>query len=231
MSLTIRRVDSIKEWQPKNLDIISSIFVATLLISNITAQKLFHIGPIIFTAGVLVFPISYIFGDILTEVYGFNKARRVIYLGFALNVFMSLVLWISIKLPPAPGWNLQEEYSAINSVIPRIVIASVLSYLAGELVNSYIMSKLKVRTSGKFLWLRLISSTAGGQFVDSTLFVLIAFGGTVPISTIIAACISAWLFKTLYETTVTPLTYIIVRRLKMIEGIDHFDINDKRQLV
>lgn len=227
----LKRIDSIKDWQPKHLDVVSAIFVATLLISNITAQKLFHIGPVIFTAGILVFPLSYIFGDILTEVYGFNKARRVIYLGFILNIFMALVLWISIQLPPAPGWNFQNEYSIVHSVVPRIVLASVTAYLAGELINSLIMSKLKLKTSGKHLWIRLVASTAAGQFVDSFLFVLIAFAGSVSVSLLIVACLSAWLFKTFYEIFVTPLTYIFVLKLKKIEGVDHFDKNDRIRII
>ncbi len=227
----LKRVDSIKDWQPKNLYIVSAIFVAALLISNFTAQKLFALGPFIFTAGILVFPISYIFGDILTEVYGFNKARKVIYLGFILNIFMSIILWLSIQLPPAPGWNFQSEYSIINSVVPRMVIASVIAYLAGELVNSLIVSKLKIKTAGKFLWLRLVLSTLGGQFVDSLVFVLIGFAGTLPTSILITACISAWLFKTFYEMLISPVTYFIVNKLKAIEGVDHFDKNDKITLL
>lgn len=228
---SLRRVDSVKEWQPKNLYIVAGIFVAALLISNFTAQKLFAFGPFIFTAGILVFPISYIFGDILTEVYGFNKARRVIYLGFILNIFMSIVLWISVQLPAAPGWDFQNEYSIVNSVVPRMVLASIIAYLTGELVNSVIVSKLKLKTEGRFLWLRLITSTVAGQFVDSLVFVLIGFAGTLPPSILVSACISAWLFKTLYEILATPLTYVIINKLKAVEGVDHFDKNDKIKLL
>lgn len=226
-----KRVDSKKEWQPRGLYIVSAIFVATLLISNITAQKLFLLGPFVFTAGILVFPISYIFGDILTEVYGFERTRNVIYLGFILNVFMSMYIWVTIQLTPAPGWNLQNEYSIIFSFVPRIVIASLFAYLAGELVNSLIISKLKIKTSGRFLWLRLVISTFFGQFVDSVVFIIVGFGGLLSTSMLISACISAWLFKTVYEILISPATYIIINKLKAIEGFDHFDKNNKIRLL
>ena len=227
----IKRVYSINEWQPKNLYIVSAIFVAALLISNFTAQKLFSLGPFVFTAGILVFPISYIFGDILTEVYGFTKARRVIYLGFILNVFMSIVLWISVKLPPAPGWNFQNEYSLINSVVPRMVLASIFAYLSGELINSLVVSRLKLRTKGKFLWMRLVLSTFAGQLVDSLVFVIIGFWGSLPNTILLSAFISAWIFKSLYEMVATPFTLFFVNKLKRIEGVDHFDKNDRIKLI
>ena len=227
---TVKRVNSINEWTPKNLYIVSSVFVAALLISNFAAQKMFSLGPFIFTSGVLVFPISYIFGDVLTEVYGFHRARKVIYWGFLLNVFMSLVLWISIQLPPAPGWNLQNEYAIINSIVPRMVLASVFAYLSGELVNSYVVSKLKVITEGKHLFVRLIGSTFAGELVDSIVFSLIGFAGTLPFSVIFTAIISAWLLKTIYEIVVYPLTVIVVNKLKKSEGVDHFDKDEKIDL-
>jgi uncharacterized integral membrane protein (TIGR00697 family) len=227
----VKRVNSIKEWSPKNLYIVSSVFVAALLISNFAAQKMFSLGPFVFTAGVLVFPISYIFGDVLTEVYGFRRARKVIYLGFVLNIFMSLVLWISIQLPPASGWNLQNEYATINSVVPRMVLASMFAYLSGELVNSYVVSKLKVKTEGKHLFVRLIGSTFAGELVDSIVFAIIGFVGTLPFPVILTAIVSAWLVKTLYEILVYPLTVIVVNKLKRSEGVDHFDKEEKVDLL
>jgi len=222
-SSNLKVAESSIEWVPKHLHIVAIAFVSTLLISNITAQKLFQFGPATFTAGILVFPISYIFGDVLTEVYGFNRARRIIYAGFAANIFLSFVLWIAIQLPPAPGWPLQKEFETIFSLIPRIVFASMIGYLAGELTNSFVMSRLKVVTSGRYLWLRTISSTIAGQFVDTFLFAFVAFGGIFPSSLLIVSSIWGWAFKVIYEAAATPITYYIVGKLKRLEGVEHFD--------
>jgi uncharacterized integral membrane protein (TIGR00697 family) len=222
----LRVVESQSEWTPRYLDVVSAVFVTSVLVSNLAAQKLFALGPATFTAGILVFPISYIFGDVLTEVYGFNRARRVIYLGLLANLFMALVLWIAIQLPPAPGWNLQHEFEAVFSLVPRIVIASVLGYIAGELTNSLVMSRLKIWTQGKHLWVRTISSTVAGQLVDTSVFVLVAFLGVFADSILLPAILSAWVFKVLYEALATPLTYFVVGKLKHLEGVDHFDRKD-----
>lgn len=147
----LRITESQAEWTPKYSDVVAAIFVTTLLVSNLAAQKLFRLGPATFTAGILVFPFSYIFGDILTEVYGFNRARRIIYVGLLANLFMALTLWLAIQLPPAPGWNLQREFQSIHSLVPRIVIASILAYVSGELTNSFVMSRLKIKTNGRHL--------------------------------------------------------------------------------
>lgn len=223
----LKITESSAEWTPKYLDVVAMAFVASLLVSNLAAQKLFQLGPATFSAGILVFPISYIFGDVLTEVYGFSRSRRVIYCGGIANLFMALVLWISIKLPPAPGWNLQHEFAAIHSLVPRIVVASILAYLAGEFTNSVIMSRLKLRTQGAHLWIRTISSTVGGQFVDTIIFVLIGFGGVFPTGLLIGAILSGWIFKVLYEAAATPLTYLVVAKIKRLEGIEHFDRRER----
>jgi uncharacterized integral membrane protein (TIGR00697 family) len=200
-------------------------------VSNLAAQKLFQLGPATFTAGILVFPISYIFGDVLTEVYGFNRARRVIYSGLIANLFMAGVLWIAIQLPPAVGWNLQKEFAAVYSLVPRIVLASVIGYVAGELTNSFVMSRLKVITVGRHLWIRTILSTIAGQFVDTSLFVLIAFVGVFETGLLLAAMVSGWLFKVIYEAVATPLTYAVVGKLKRLEGIEHFDRKERLRLL
>ena len=221
--LSLKITESSAEWTPKYLDVVAAAFVASLLVSNLAAQKLFQLGPATFSAGILVFPISYIFGDVLTEVYGFSRARRVIYCGGVANLFMALVLWIAIKLPPASGWELQHEFGAIHSLVRRIVVASIIAYLAGEFTNSVIMSRLKLRTKGAHLWLRTISSTIGGQFVDTIIFVLIGFGGVFPPGLLVAAILSGWIFKVLYEAAATPLTYLAVAKIKRLEGVEHFD--------
>jgi len=227
----LRVTESYAEWTPRYIDVVAAVFVTTVLVSNLAATKLFALGPATFTAGILVFPISYIFGDVLTEVYGFNRARRVIYLGLFANVFMMLVLWVAIHLPPAPGWDLQEHFSAIYSLIPRIVVASLAAYVLGELVNSLVMSALKVRTRGKHLWFRTVSSTVAGQLVDTVVFVLGAFAGVFGVRLLLTATVSAWVFKVLYEALATPLTYFVVARLKRLEGVEHFDRKDSRKVL
>lgn len=227
----MRVTESDAQWTPRHLDLIAAGFVASLLISNILATKLFQCGPAIFTAGILVFPITYIFGDVITEVYGFNRARRVIYLGLAANLFLIAALGVAIVLPPARGWEMQREFAAVHSVIPRIVLASVIAYIAGELANSFVMSRMKLRTKGEKLWLRAIASTTVGQLIDTALFVLIAFAGSIPNGLIAAAIISGWLFKVVYEAAAMPLTYYIVGKLKTLEGVEHFDRAEKFTLV
>jgi len=199
------------------------LFVATLLISNIAAQKLFAFGSATFTAGIIVFPVTYIFGDILTEVYGYHRTRKVIWTGFLANGLMAVVLWIAIALPAAPGWPLQKEFETVLGLVPRIVGASIVAYWIGEFANSYILAKLKILTRGKWLWTRTITSTVAGQLFDTTVFVLIAFGFVFPAPLLLRTIIYGWLFKVTYEVIATPLTYVVVRSLKRYEGIDHYD--------
>lgn len=226
----LRITESTAEWNPKHLYLVAVIFVSTLLISNILASKLFQLGSAKFTAGILVFPISYIFGDILTEVYGFAWARRIIYSGFVANIFLAIILQIAIKLPPASGWPFQKEFETIHSMVPRVVLASVIGYLFGELTNSFVISKMKVLTKARLLWVRTITSTIAGQFVDTALFAFIGFGGIFKTDLLITTILWGWLFKVCYEACATPFTYLIVNRLKQLEGIEHFDKKEKPKL-
>jgi uncharacterized integral membrane protein (TIGR00697 family) len=219
----LRVTTSAAEWVPRHLDLVAMVFVTTILVSNLAAQKLFQLGPATFTAGIIVFPISYIFGDVLTEVYGFKRARRVIVVSALANVFMALVLYISIKLPPANGWPLQSQFEAVHSLVPRIVVGSIAGYILGELTNSKIMSVMKSRSRARHLWQRTISSTFLGQFVDTAVFAVLAFGGVLPTGVVGQAIVSAWIFKVLYEVLATPATYLIVGKLKAAEGVEHFD--------
>jgi len=212
-----------KTREPKAFDLVAMIFVATLLISNIAAQKLFAFGSLVFTAGIIVFPITYIFGDILTEVYGYSRTRKVIWTGFICNAFMALVLWVAIKLPPAPGWPLQEEFAKVLGRVPRIVLASILGYWVGEFTNSYIMAKMKLLTKGRWLPARTISSTFVGQLTDSCTFVFCAFLFVFNISLILKTILFGWLFKVTYEIIITPITVLVINWLKRYEGIDHYD--------
>ncbi len=207
----------------KHLDSITALFVAVLLISNIASTKILNLGPLTFDGGTLLFPLSYIFGDILTEVYGYSRSRKVIWLGFIAAAVMSVTLAIVGVLPAAADWPNQTAYEAILGQTPRIVVASLIAYFAGEFSNSVILAKLKVVTEGRQLWLRTISSTLLGQLLDTALFVLIAFTGTVPTGVLLAIAVSNYLFKCGVEILFTPITYWITGWLKQQEHEDYYD--------
>jgi len=211
----------------KYYSIISTLFVATLMISNVVATKLFSLGPLIFTGGILIFPITYIFGDILTEVYGYSRSRRIIWTGFFSLIFMAFIFWIVGLLPPAPTWQNQDAYLLILGFVPRIVLASIIGYWAGEFANSFVLAKMKLLTKGKHLWARTISSTIAGEGVDTALFVLIGFYGVISGAILLMAILSGYIFKVAYEAAATPITYKIVGFLKKAEGIDHYDYNTR----
>lgn len=204
-------------------DIVMALFVAVLLISNVATTKILLFGPFTFDGGTLLFPLSYIFGDILTEVYGYRKSRRVIWIGFFSAGVMALVFQVVGALPPAPGWENQEAYMTILGMTPRIVVASLIAYFAGEFSNSYTLAKLKIFTRGRWLWTRTISSTLVGEGVDSLLFVGIAFWGELPWDLFLAVGLSNYVFKVGFEILATPLTYAVVSFLKRAEGVDVYD--------
>ena len=207
----------------KYLGAISVFFVSVLLISNVASTKIVDFGWFTFDGGTLLFPLSYIFGDILTEVYGYKNTKRVIWLGFFSALMMSIIFIVVGKLPSAPGWNNQAAYDAILGLTPRIVIASLVAYACGEFSNSYILAKMKIWTKGKMLWARTIGSTIVGEFIDSILFILIAFWGILPNSLLLTLIISNYIFKTAVEVIFTPATYKVVNFLKKEEGEDYYD--------
>jgi queuosine precursor transporter len=207
----------------KYYDIILGLFVAVLIISNIASSKILDLGPFTFDGGTILFPISYIFGDILTEVYGYKASRRVIWTGFAAALLMSLTLIVVGKLPPAADWGNQDAYDKILGLTPRIVIASLIAYFAGEFSNSFTLAKMKILTKGKWLWMRTIGSTIIGEGVDTLLFVGIAFMGVLPRELLISVIISNYIFKVGFEAILTPLTYRAVGFLKRNEGVDAYD--------
>ena len=207
----------------KYLDIITAFFVAVILISNVASTKILDFGFFTFDGGTLLFPLSYIFGDILTEVYGYRRSRKVIWLGFGVALLASAVFIIVGKLPPAAGWENQEAYDKILGLTPRIVVASLIAYFAGEFSNSFILAKMKIWMKGKRLWMRTIGSTLVGEGIDSALFILIAFAGILPGSLILTLIISNYLFKTGVEILFTPATYKVVKWLKRTESEDYFD--------
>jgi uncharacterized integral membrane protein (TIGR00697 family) len=209
----------------KYFDLIMALFVAVLLISNIASTKILRLGPLTFDGGTLLFPVSYIFGDILTEVYGYRRSRRVIWVGFGCAALMALVLAIVGALPPADGWPYQEAYEAILGATPRIVLASLIAYFAGEFSNSYTLARMKVLTQGRWLWTRTIGSTLVGQGVDTVLFVAIAFAGTLPWSLVWSIIISNYVFKCGLEALMTPVTYRVTNFLKREENVDVYDVD------
>jgi uncharacterized integral membrane protein (TIGR00697 family) len=217
-----------QRWLP----LIAAVFVTSLIIANLIAVKLVSIGPLVLPAAILIFPVSYIFGDILTEVYGYARARRVIWIGFGCNLLAVIVIWLSIELPPAPFWKLgpldsaetsQQAYRALFGFTPRILVASFIAYLMGEFLNSYVLAKMKIATEGRHLWLRTIGSTIVGQFADSAVFIFLAFAGMVPSGALGMLVVTQWLTKSAYEALATPLTYGAVNYLKRVEREDHYD--------
>ena len=217
---------------------VTAIFVTCLIVSNIIAVKLVAFGPLpyvgtlLLPAAVIIFPIAYIFGDVLTEVYGYARARQVIWIGFACNLMAVLAIWVGGWLPPAAIWTAQvygtsaaaqEAYEAILGFTPRLLLASFVAYLAGEFLNSYVLARLKLVTGGRHLWVRTIASTLAGQAADSGIFLTIAFLGIVPAGALLGLIVTQWLFKSVYEAVATPLTYLVVNFLKRAENSDYFD--------
>jgi queuosine precursor transporter len=211
--------------QPKYFDLIGMAFIAVLLISTIAAQKLFVIGPLVLPAGILLFPLAYIFGDVLTEVYGYSRSRRIVWMGFAMSLLAAIFFTLAVALPPAPGWPMQESFAAVLGFVPRVVFASLVAYLCGEFINAYVLAKLKLRTQGKHLWLRTIGSTLLGEGVDTAIFMTIAFAAVLPTPVLLSAIVSSYLVKVSYEIAATPITYAVVNALKRAEGIDHYDVD------
>ena len=198
-------------------------FVTSLLVANIIAVKLIAVGPWILPAGVIIFPLSYILGDVLTEVYGYGRARQVIWLGFACNLLAVLAIALAQALPPAGFWDGQAAFERILGYTPRLLLASFLAYLIGEFVNAYVLARMKILTQGRWLWTRTIGSTLIGQLLDSAVFISVAFAGVMPAEGLLVAILVQWLAKSAYEAAATPLTYWVVNILKRREGVDVYD--------
>jgi len=204
--------------QSRYLDRITGLFVAVLIISNIASVKIVTVGPFTFDGGTLLFPLAYIFGDVLTEVYGYRAGRRVIWTGFAALALLVVTLALVDRLPPE-----STAFTAVLGQAPRIALASLIAYWAGEFTNSFVLARMKVATGGRWLWTRTIGSTLVGQAVDTTVFVVVAFYGVLPDGDVAAILISNYVFKVAVETALTPLTYAVVTALKRAEGVDAFD--------
>lgn len=222
---------AIKGRHFRYFDFVMAAFVTILLLSNVLgAGKVARIdlpgvGALPFGAGILFFPIGYVLGDILTEVYGYARARRCIWAGTVALLFMALMSWVVVALPPAADWNGQAAYEQVFGQVPRIVFASITAFWAGEFVNSYVMAKMKVMTRGRHLWTRTIGSTIAGQGVDSLIFYPLAFLGAEGWTTrlVLQVLVIQWLLKVSWEVILTPVTYFVVNGLKRREGIDIFD--------
>jgi len=207
----------------KYYDFFVLTFVVVLLISNLVAQKICAVGPFRISGAQLLFPITYIFGDIFTEVYGYAGSRRAIWLGFFASALLSLMSWVTIALPPAPEWHNQAAFETVFGMVPRLVVASLVAFLAGEFMNSLTLAKMKIFTGGKHLWSRVIGSTVVGQGVDTIIVIGVAFGGTIPLGALLTLMASGYLGKVAYEVAATPLTYLVVNFLKRQEGVDVYD--------
>jgi queuosine precursor transporter len=203
--------------------IVVGLYVTSLITANTVAVKVLEIGPWVTDAGLITFPIAYIVGDILTEVYGYAAARRVIWLGFICNLIAVGTFQLAGALPAESSWDNQAAYDTVFGSTPRILFASFCAYLVGEFANSYVLARMKVITEGRWLWTRTIGSTIVGQGLDSVIFVLIAFGGVFPTGVVQDMIVTNWVLKTAYETIMTPVTYFVVSKLKAAEGIDVFD--------
>jgi queuosine precursor transporter len=201
----------------------TALFVTCLLTANTIAAKLVTIGGLTLTAGIVIFPISYVLGDVLTEVWGYAATRRVIWLGFACNALLVAAIWLGGELPAAPFWKGQPAYEEILGHAPRILLASFVAYLVGEFANAFALARLKIATGGRWLWVRTIGSTVVGQGLDSVVFVTLAFAGSVPAVALAGIVGAQWAVKVAYEAAATPLTYAAVAWLKSREQIDTFD--------
>src|SRR5579863_5029482 len=207
------------------LDLLTVGFVAVLLISNLVGPKICQLGPLRPSAAEFLFPLTYIAGDVFTEVYGYGSSRRAIWLGFFAMALLTAMGEFAVALPPAPEWHGQEAFATVFGFVPRFAVASLIAYWAGEFTNSYTLAKLKLLTGGRWLWTRTVGSTVTGQAVDTAVVVTVAFAGTQPIPMILRMVLSSYLIKVAVEVIATPVTYLVVRRLKAAEGVDVYDRN------
>ncbi|MGB4503390.1 MAG: queuosine precursor transporter [Syntrophaceticus sp.] len=203
--------------------VLGCLFVTCLLISNIIAGKLISVLGMVLPAAVILFPVTYIFGDILTEVYGFKRSRLIIWTGFACNLLMAAVFMLVVALPHPDFWQSQNAYQVVLGMTPRVVVASLIAYFLGEFCNSAVLSKMKLLTRGKWLFTRTIGSTIVGEGIDTAVFITIAFAGTVTVPVLFSMMAAQYAFKVLYEIAATPLTYLVVGWVKKKEEVDAYD--------
>jgi len=213
----------VEKGRYRYLNVVTAAFVTCLITSNIIAVKIIDVFGVILPAAVVIFPIGYIFGDILTEVYGYARSRQVIWIGFGCNALAVLAIWVGGLLPPAAFWDGQQAYGRILGSTPRLLAASFAAYLVGEFLNALVLAKMKVATNGRWLWARTIGSTLVGEGADTLIFITAAFAGTMEAADLGRLILFQWLVKCAYEALATPATYAIVRFLKRRENEDHYD--------
>jgi len=206
-------------------DLLVHAFVVILLVSNLVGQKITAVGPFRISGAQLFFPITYIFGDVFTEVYGYGASRRAIWIGFLASALLAVMGLVTVWLPPAPGWEGQDAFAKVFQFVPRMIAASLIAFWCGEFTNSFVMAKMKLWTHGRYLWTRTVGSTVAGQAVDTAVVMVLAFGGSLTAGLIANLILSGYLGKVLYEVAATPVTYRIVNFLKRTEGVDTFDTN------
>ncbi len=205
------------------LDLLTLGFVVVLMISNLVGPKICQIGWLRPSAAEFLFPLTYICGDVFTEVYGYGASRRAIWLGFFAMALLAAMGQLAVALPAAPEWHGQEAFATVFGLVPRFAIASLVAYWAGEFTNSYTLAKLKLFTGGRWLWTRTVGSTVIGQAVDTAVIIAVAFAGTQSVPMMLRMVLSSYLIKVGVEVVATPLTYLVVGRLKAAEGVDAFD--------
>jgi len=203
--------------------VIASVFVTCLITANIIAVKIIWVLGFPVPAGIIIFPLSYLFGDVMTEVYGYGAARRVIWLGFACNLLAVIAIYLGGIAPAAPFWTQQPAYNSILGFAPRLLLASFIAYLVGEFTNSFVLAKLKIATKGRWLWTRTIGSTLVGEGLDTLIFISIAFGGIFSVQILLTTILTQWILKVAYEVVATPFTYLVVGFLKQREKLDTYD--------
>jgi uncharacterized integral membrane protein (TIGR00697 family) len=203
--------------------VIAAVFVTCLITANIIAVKLILLFGFLVPAGIIVFPLSYLFGDVLTEVYGYGAARQVIWLGFSCNLLAVIAIYLGGIAPAAPFWQQQAAYDTILGFTPRLLLGSFVAYLVGEFTNSFVLAKLKIATKGRWLWTRTIGSTLIGEGLDTLIFISIVFWGIIPPQLMLQAILTQWIFKVVYEVVATPFTYLVVGFLKGRENLDTYD--------
>lgn len=207
----------------KYLGLITALYITLQLVSDISAGKIIQIWIFTVSATVLYFPITYIFSDILTEVYGYAQARRVVWLVLGCSVLAGLTYQLAVGLPPAQGFDANSAYARVLGSVPRILLGGWIAVWAGGILNDYVLAKMKIWTQGKHLWMRTISSTIVGEFANTSLFYTIALYGVLPRELLVQSVLSGWFLKVLVEIICTPITYAVVDKLKKAEGEDYYD--------
>lgn len=216
-------MSSLDKKQLYTYELLAGLFITTLIVSNIASVKMISLGPLVFDAGTILFPLAYIVGDIVTEVYGYRKMRSLLYVSIAMLLLTTTTFWLVGLMPAQADWHNQMAYDSILGVVWRIVFASITAIFVGELINAYVLAKMKIKTQGKMLWHRIIGSSAVGSLVDTTVFSVLAFAGTMSGSTMMQLIATVFAIKIITEIVVSPLTVAIIKYIKRREKIDSFE--------